>query len=74
MLNFTEDFGDLQCEFTGWAQDNGLGLAGTNMLILTQILRNWQSKGQSLAGTSKVTSNHILSVVDGVEAILLDGE
>ena len=41
---------------------------------LAQIFSERQTECQGLTATSEITGNHILSVVNRVEAVLLDGE
>ena len=64
----------LDGELTGWAKNDGLNAAGAEQVLFTEVLRGWQAEGQCLATTSQITGDDILTIVDGVEGVLLDGE
>lgn len=74
MPQIQESVGDLNCQLSRWGQDDGLDLACSQVLFLTEKLNDRQSEGQSLARASEVSRDQILASVDGLEALLLDGE
>lgn len=64
----------LKCEFSGGSEDDGLNLAAAQESVLSKIFNDGQAEGERLAGASEVPRDHIFSIVDIVEAVLLDGE
>lgn len=74
MLDFSEDFGDLNCQLASGRQDDCLNFARTQEVVFSQIFDKWQRKSQSLARTSEVTRNHVFSVVNWIKAMLLNWE
>ena len=48
--------------------------ARAQQVMLAKVLSCGQAEGQGLATAGQVARNHILSRVDGVERVLLDGE
>ena len=74
VLDLLELSTDLQGELSGGSQDDGLDLSVTKHLVLSEVLDNGQTEGERLAGTCEVTSHYVVSLEDGIEAVLLDGE
>lgn len=74
MLNFSKDLGDLKREFSRWTQDNSLCLSCTYEVVFAQVFNYGKGEGKSLSRTGQVTGDNVLSIVDGVEAVLLDWE
>ena len=64
----------LDCQLSGWAQDDGLDFPLTEQIFTAEVLRDWEAESQSLAATREIARNHVLSVVRRVERVLLDGE
>lgn len=71
MLNLSEDFRHLDGQLTGGGQHDGLGLAAANVVVLTQVLNSGKREGQRLTRAGQVTGDDVLTVVNGVEAVLL---
>ena len=74
MPQIQESVRDLNSELSRRGQDDGLDLACSKFLFLSEQLNDRQSEGQSLARASEVSRDQILASVDGLEALLLDGE
>lgn len=74
MLDLLELATDLQGELSGGSQDDSLDASVTELLVLSKIFNDGKTESEGLAGTGEVTSNNVVSLVDGIEAVLLDGE
>ena len=48
--------------------------AHAELTLSPQVLYHGEAEGEGLAGASEVSRNHVLAVVDRVEAVLLNGE
>ena len=64
----------LNCELSGWAENDGLNLFLAQHVVLTEVLCYGQTEAQSFPTSSQVASDHILAIVNRIEAMLLDGE
>lgn len=64
----------LKCKLSRRRNHDCLDVASVEKFTLSHLLYNWQSKCKSLAWSSQVSSNQILSLVDRVKAMLLDRE
>ena len=64
----------LECKFSGWCQHDGLKSALSKASVLSEILDNWECEAECLARACEVPSDQVFTVIDGVEAVLLDGE
>ena len=74
VLQFGEFVGYLNCQLTSWSKNNRLNFTWVEQFVFTKIFDGWKTEGQSLTGSCKISGNKILSVVDWVEAVLLDWE
>ena len=64
----------LDGQFSGWAQNDSLNSALAQQIVLAEVLGHRQAEGQSLATARQVARNHIFSVVDRIERVLLNRE
>ena len=74
LLDAGELIGDLESELTGWGQDYGLDAAGAQELVLTEIFDYWQAESECFSGAGEISSDDVLTVVDRVETMLLNGK
>jgi len=51
-----------------------LNLARAEHAVLSEAFDDWQGEGESLSRSSKVSSDNVFEVVDGVETISLNRE
>lgn len=72
MLHFGEFSCNLNRQLTSWSKNDGLNFACAKQFVFTEILDSWKTKGEGLARACEVSSDEILSVVDWVEAVLLN--
>ena len=64
----------LDGQFAGRSQDDGLNTARSQHIVLAQVLCDWQAESESLATSREVAGDHVLTMVDRVETVLLDWE
>lgn len=64
----------LDGKFSGGGETDGLQSALAEEPVLSEIFNNWECEPKGLSGASEISCDQVLSVVDGVEAVLLDRE
>ena len=64
----------LQGQFSRRCENNRLKFAHAELTLSSQVLYHGEAEGEGLAGACEVSRNHVLAVVDRVEAVLLNGE
>ena len=74
VLEGSQDILHLDSKFASGRHDDGLDAPRSQELVLTHPLCDRNAEGQGLSTACQVTCNDILSVEDGIEAVLLDRE
>ena len=74
VLHFGEFVGNLNCQFTSWSENYRLNLTCVEQFVFTKIFDCRKTEGEGLTRPCEISGNKILSVVDWVEAMLLDWE
>ena len=74
MLHLCQLVRDLDGELSRRRQHDSLHLARAKQLVLSEPLDERQAEGERLSGAREIARNDVLTVPDGIEAVLLDGE
>ena len=64
----------LNSELASWTQDDCLNASCAEHIVFAQVLCDRKTECKRLATTCEVTRNHILSIEDRIETMLLDRE
>lgn len=65
---------DLHCKFSCGSKNDSLSFACVEQLIRPEIFNYRKSKSKGFARTSQISHNHVLSIVDIVESLVLHWE
>ena len=74
VTKFNDFIGNLECKLSRRHEDDGLDSSGSKESIASQVLYCWQTECNRLAWASEIPSNQVLSLVDWIEAMLLNRE
>lgn len=72
MFQFVQFVSNLDGQLSGWCQNNSLDPPSSKQLVSSHIFNNWKPKCESFSRPGKISRNDIISLIDRVEAVLLD--